>query len=96
MARARGHRQSSKELVGIWVDLFREHNLLTYASAIAFQMLVALVALLLLVIGILGEIGRSDIWSEHIAPQIEPRVLLPVFSRMDARCRRSSARAPSG
>ena len=80
----RGHRQSFKELVDVWVELFRAHNLLTYASAIAFQMLVAVVAVLLLVLGILGETGRSDVWSEHIAPQIEPKVLLPVFTAMDA------------
>lgn len=84
MARRRGHLQSFKELVGIWVDLFREHNLLTYASAIAFQMLVAIVAILLLTIGIFGEIGRTDVWTSHIAPAIEPKVLLPVFSAMNA------------
>jgi membrane protein len=84
MPAKRGHRQSFKELVNVWVELFRAHNLLTYASAIAFQMLVAVVAILLLVLGILGETGRSDVWSEHIAPQIEPKVLLPVFAAMDA------------
>jgi uncharacterized BrkB/YihY/UPF0761 family membrane protein len=80
----RGHLQSFKELVGIWADLFREHNLLTYASAVAFQMLVAVVAILLLIIGILREVGRQDIWTDHIAPAIEPKVLLPVFAAMNA------------
>ena len=68
----------------LWVDLFNEHNLLTYASAIAFQALVALVALLLLAIAILGEIGRQDVWNQQIGPQIEPKVLPEVYSGIDA------------
>jgi membrane protein len=73
-----------REIVDLWVDLFAEHNLLTYASAIAFQALVALVALLLLGVAALGEIGRTDVWTQQIAPEIAPKVLLPVFSGIDA------------
>jgi membrane protein len=80
----RGHWASFKDLVGLWVDLFKRHNLLTYASAIAFQTLVAVVALLLLVLGVLGEIGRQDVWTKQLAPQIEPKVLHPVFQGIDA------------
>jgi membrane protein len=70
--------------VALWVDLFKRHNLLTYASAIAFQALVALVALTLLGIGVLGAIGRRDVWTNQLAPQIEPKVLLEVFGGIDA------------
>lgn len=84
MARRRGHWQSFKDFVGLWVDLFKEHNLLTYASAIAFQALVAFVALLLLVLGIFSAIGRQDVWTKQLAPQIEPKVLFPVFAGMNA------------
>jgi membrane protein len=80
----RGHWESFKDLVGVWVDLFKRHNLLTYASAIAFQALVALVALTLLAIGVLGAIGRQDVWTNEIAPQILPKVLFPVFAGIDA------------
>jgi membrane protein len=82
--RRKGHEASFKELVRLWVDLFSVHNLLTYASAIAFQALVALVALLLLAIAILGEIGRQDVWNNQIGPQIEPKVLPQVYSGIDA------------
>jgi membrane protein len=82
--RRRGHWQSFTDLVGLWVDLFRQHNLLTYASAIAFQALVALVALALLGLGVLDAIGRTDVWTDQIAPQVAPKVLLPVFAGMDA------------
>jgi membrane protein len=84
MPRRRAHRQSAKELVDLWVDLFREHDLLTYASAIAFQALVAFVALLLLGLAVLGDIGRTDVWDAKIGPQVQPKVLEPVFSGLDA------------
>jgi membrane protein len=84
MPRRRAHRQSAKELVDLWVDLFREHDLLTYASAIAFQALVAFVALVLLGLAVLGDIGRTDVWDTKIGPQVQPKVLEPVFSGLDA------------
>ncbi len=80
MPRRRGHRQSFRELVRLWVDLFAKDNLLTYASAIAFQALVALVALLLLTVAVLGEIGREDVWTNQVAPKIESKVLFDVFA----------------
>jgi membrane protein len=72
------------DLVGIWVDLFKRHNLLTYASAIAFQALVALVALALLLFATLSEIGRSDVWKKQLGPHIEPKVLHDVFLGLNA------------
>lgn len=39
------------------------------------QAVVALVALLLLLIAVLGEIGRADVWTKQIGPQIEPKVV---------------------
>lgn len=83
-ARRRGRRQSGKELVSLWVGLFNQDNLLTYASAIAFQALVALVALALLLVAILGEIGREDVWTKQIGPQIQPKVLPEVYAAIDA------------
>jgi membrane protein len=96
VARRRGHWQGFKDLVGLWVDLFNKHNLLTYASAIAFQALVAFVAMLLLALGILGAIGRQDVWTKQIAPQIEPRVLFPVFAGMNATVEKISHSGSAG
>jgi membrane protein len=81
--RRHGHKQSFKELVQLWVDLFAKDNLLTYASAIAFQALVALVALVLLCVAVLGEIGRTDVWRRQTAPRIEPKVLSDVFAGLN-------------
>lgn len=68
-----------RAIVDEWVQLFAEHDLLTYASAIARQAVIGLVALTLLALGVLGAIGRTDVWENQIAPQISPRVLIGVF-----------------
>jgi membrane protein len=75
----RGVRRRARELVDLWVDLFDEHNLLTYASAIALQTLVAAVALVLLGLGLIHAAGRDDLWDDHLGPQIEQRVLVSVY-----------------
>jgi membrane protein len=77
-------RQGIGELVSLWVDLFRDHNLLVYATAVAFNALVALVALVLLVVAILGEIGRTDVWTKQIGPTIQPKLLPQVYQGLDA------------
>lgn len=96
MPRRRAHRQSAKELVNLWVDLFREHDLLTAASAIAFQALVASVALALLGLAVLGDIGRTDVWDTKIGPQIQPKVLEPVFSGLDATAQKIFSSSSTG
>jgi membrane protein len=62
---------------------FAEHHLLTYASAIAFQGLIALVPLTLLWLGILGATGHKQVWTQHVAPAIEKRLTSPVFHGID-------------
>jgi membrane protein len=66
--------------VDLWRELFAKHDLLTLASAIAFQAFFALVALVLLGLGLLGAIGREDVWEQDIAPAISGRVLPGVFA----------------
>jgi YihY family inner membrane protein len=77
-------RRRPKHLLDLWIGLFRDHDLITYATAIAFQAFVALVAIVLLALAVLGEIGRSDVWTNQVGPHIEPKVLPEVFSGMTA------------
>jgi membrane protein len=77
---SRRTKRGLKDLVGLWVDLFDEHGLLTSAAAIAFQAFVAMVALALLAIAVLGETGHETVWTNQVAPQIYPKVLPAVFS----------------
>jgi membrane protein len=85
MARAFRHREKGlKDLVGLWVSLFDDHELLTCASAIALQAFVAMVALALLAIAVLGVTGEQHVWTQQIAPQIQPKVLPAVFAGLQA------------
>jgi membrane protein len=63
-----------RELVDVWIDCFSRHDLLTHASAIAFQVLKSLVPLSLLGVALLGAVGRRDIWSRHLARGIHSRL----------------------
>jgi membrane protein len=75
--------RSFKEIVRLWVDLFDRHNLLTYASAIAFQTFIAVVAFLLLALGVLGATHDQSLWESTIAPAISGRVLGGVYRALD-------------
>jgi membrane protein len=70
--------------VRLWVDLFDRHELLTSAAAIALQSFVAMIALALLGIAVLGEAGAQHVWTNQVAPQIEPKVLPAVFRGLQA------------
>lgn len=65
-------------------DAFVEHHLLTYASAIAFQGLIAMVPLTLLALGVLGATGNKALWHDDVAPAIRERVTRPVFEGIDS------------
>jgi membrane protein len=80
----RERRRSLERIVHLWLGLFREHNLLTYASAIAFQTFIAFVALALLGLGVLGATGGEEVWTDTIAPEISGRVLPDVYRGIDA------------
>jgi membrane protein len=84
--RAASHSRgaSFRALVDLWVDLFDEHDLLTYASAIALQALIAAVALLLLTLGVLHAVGEETVWTNRAGPAIQAHVLEPVYAGINA------------
>lgn len=88
--------QSFRGIVRLWVDLFDEHNLLTYASAVAFQGLIAVVALLLLGLGILGAVHDTGLWSRTIGPPLSARVLPDVYRGMNEVVRKVFATSSAG
>jgi membrane protein len=59
-------------------ECFAEHNLLVYASAIAFRALVAIVPLTLLGLALLGVFGLEDVWKDTIAPALQGHLTQPV------------------
>ena len=62
---------------------FKKNDLLTYASAISFQVVFALVPLALLVLGLLGMFGLSDWWSDDAARTVKDNVSAPVYELID-------------
>lgn len=62
---------------------FSEHSLLTYASAIAYRALIALVPLTLLGLALLGVFGLEDVWTDTIAPALKAHLTQPVFNGID-------------
>jgi membrane protein len=65
------------------VDGFERNDLLTYASAIAFQVLTAIVPFLLFLLGLLGFLDLSEVWADDLAPDVKPRVSEATFELLD-------------
>src|SRR5919107_4539273 len=59
---------------------FKENDLLTYASAISFQVFFALVPLALLALGLMGTFGLSEWWSTDAAHTVKENVSAPVYN----------------
>src|SRR5215218_9637683 len=78
-ARAFSPRAATREIL----RGFKANDLLTYASAISFQVFFALVPLALLALGLLGAFGESDVWSRDVAPTIKESVSHPVYQVID-------------
>src|SRR3954462_8526565 len=83
MATLRVGNRRRHPIVAPIAESFAEHNLLTYAAAISFQGLIALVPLTLLGLGLLGATGHREVWTNHLAPAIEGRLTPPVFHALD-------------
>ncbi|MBV8563528.1 MAG: YihY/virulence factor BrkB family protein [Actinobacteria bacterium] len=88
--------ESFKAIVRLWVDLFAEHNLLTYASAIALRMLIAGVACTLLGLGVLGAAHQQQLWDDTIEPAIAGKVLPGVDVGVQAIADRVFASSSTG
>jgi membrane protein len=74
-----------------WRDIlrgFEENDLLTYASAIAFQVAFALIPLALLGLGLLGAFGLTNVWSSDVAPTLKEGASHDVFAVVDHTVRR--------
>jgi membrane protein len=76
----RGVGTHSHELVRLVLDGFKRHDLLTYASAISFQILTAIIPFLLFVLAVAGLFDLDSLWRDHLEPQIRAHVSGPVFA----------------
>ncbi len=62
------------------VDGFRKHDLLTYASAISFQILTAIVPFLLFVLAVAALLHEDGVWRNHLAPAVRANVPPAMFT----------------
>jgi len=68
------------DLLRALLDGFKRHDLLTYASAISFQILTAIIPFLLFVLGVAGSLHLNYVWRDHLEPQLRGNVSSAVFA----------------
>jgi membrane protein len=78
----------AKRFVKLWVDLFDRHLLLDHASAIAFNVLKALVPLTLLGLAVLGAAGQKNVWSKTLFPRLAQHLQPQTAHAIDAGAQR--------
>jgi membrane protein len=64
-------------------DGFIEHDLLTFASAISFQILSSIVPFVLFGFGLLGFLSLEDVWRDELAPDVKANVSDASFRIID-------------
>ena len=69
----------ARDVIKRWSDT----DLLTYGSAIAFQVIFALIPAVLFGLGLLGFLGLSDIYTQHVKPSLESSTSPAVLSVID-------------
>jgi membrane protein len=77
---SRRYAARATELLRALLDGFKRHDLLTYASAISFQILTAIIPFLLFVLGVAGSLHLNYVWSDHLEPQLRGSVSSAVFA----------------
>lgn len=72
-------REAYDEITGA----FRQRDLLTFSSAIAFQAFFAIIPLLLFGLGMLGGLGLEEQWTREWAPSARDAMSEPAFEVVD-------------
>lgn len=75
--------RSGRRMFATGARSFAGNDLLSYASTIAFQVLLALIPLTLTAVALLGFLDLEEIWESDIAPAVEERVQEDAFSVID-------------
>jgi membrane protein len=76
----RRYAARAHELLRALLDGFKQHDLLTYASAISFQILTAIIPFLLFVLGVASSLHLNYVWRDHLEPQLRGNVSSAVFA----------------
>lgn len=65
------------------IDRFRSHELNQRASALAFQMLTAVVPFALFTVALLGFLGLAGVYESELRPALREDLSIPAFSVVD-------------
>lgn len=68
---------------------YEEHDILTFASAVAFRVLFAILPLALFGLGLAGAVGYGEKWRTEWAPKVKDAVSPQVFQVIDEAARRA-------
>jgi membrane protein len=77
-------RRAAGAIFRALVAAFSRNKLLTYASAIAFQALIATVALALFGLALLDVFGLEELWAENVRPLVESRFTSETYAAISA------------
>jgi membrane protein len=72
-----------RELARGVVAGFSKNDLLTFASAISFQVMTALIPLFMFGLALIGVLDLTEAWSDHLAPQLQSHVSHELFALTD-------------
>jgi membrane protein len=82
-ARSSGHglqvASRARELRRALLDGFKQHDLLTYSSAISFQILTAVVPFAMTMLALAGILHLDGVWRDHVAAEIRAHVSADAF-----------------
>jgi membrane protein len=73
-------RGRARELTRAILDGFKRNDLLTYSSAISFQILTAIIPFALFVLAVAGLLDLSSVWRDHLEPEIRANVSPALFA----------------
>lgn len=62
------------------IDGFARHRLLTYASAIAYQVLSSLIPFALFALALAGQLDLQSLWTDHLEPRVARGTSHEVFA----------------
>jgi membrane protein len=77
-------RRGARRFLHDWLEALAVNDLFTYASAISFRVLFALVPLLLAGVAVLGFFRLENVYRDQVAPEIESRVSSGAYDVINA------------